>query len=394
MADFYVTLKPLEPYFFGSERKLGDGTGEVGSSYFIRSEYVPQQATLLGMIRFFLLKQSGNVQDDYQIDEKLIGKNSFSLSGRIFEDCSGYDPAGADTVQDFGVIKGISPLFLADQDERYYMATPKNHQKVKDIYTPYEMIKLDADGRSGSYLLKDYNGKTGITDSYTRLQDGRIFEAQELFGKTENVGIYKKSEEEGFYKKEYRYLKKVKSSQEGMVEKQLQFAFFLSLEDGTDVLSHKLPHFLKEKCTVKDVVYMGLGKSAFSIEIRKKENDFYRQAAELIKRNRQQELITYYTVSDTLFLEQPDLPFAVIETGNFRYLMTKAIKRGKKDYWGRMQKSSLYHVVRPGSMFWVKRDSKEDFEKKFNIGNCKKIGMNQLIGSDDHESINEDKLSD
>lgn len=386
MVDFYVTLKPLEPYFFGSERKLGDGTGEVGSSYFIRSEYTPQQATLLGMLRFFLLKQAGGIQDDYQIDEKLIGKSSFTLSGKVFEDGFGYDPAGADFVQDFGVIKSISPLFLADQDEGYYMATPKNHQIGKGIYTPYEMIKMEADGRSDSYLLKKYNGKTGITDSFTRLQDGRIFETQELFGKTENTGIYKKSEEEGFYKKEYRYLKKIKSSQDGTTEKLLRFAFFLSVEEDSEVFSHKLPHFLKQKCAVKDVVYMGLGKSAFSIEMRKKENDFYRQAADLVKRNHQQELVTYYTVSDTLFLEQPDLPFAIIETGKFRYLMTKAIKNGKKDYWGRMQKSSLHHVVRPGSMFWVKRDSKENFEKKFNIGNCKKIGMNQLIGSDDYES--------
>ena len=30
MADFYVTLEPLEPYFFGSERQVGEGSREDG----------------------------------------------------------------------------------------------------------------------------------------------------------------------------------------------------------------------------------------------------------------------------------------------------------------------------------------------------------------------------
>ena len=83
MAVFYVTLSPLEPYFFGSERKLGDGFSNTRSSYFVQSELVPQQSTLLGMLRFFLLKQAGYVRDDYRTDEELIGKNSFMISSTI-----------------------------------------------------------------------------------------------------------------------------------------------------------------------------------------------------------------------------------------------------------------------------------------------------------------------
>ncbi len=395
MADFYVTLEPLEPYFFGSERKLGDGISEAGSFYFIQSEFVPSQTTLLGMIRFFLLGQSGGIRDDYQVDESLIGKSSFILSESIFEDFHKDKVRSVDDVQDFGVIKGISPLFLVDDEERYYMATPKNHLKDKGIYTPYEMIKVDADGRKGSYLLKDYNGKTGITRSYARLTDGRIFKMEELFGSAENIGIHRRSEEEGFFKKEYKYLRRVMDKPEEGIGQPLRFAFFLSLTDDSEVLSLKLPHFLSKGCLVKGIVYMGLGKSAFSIKIRKKENDFWHQAVDLVKRNCPQGLIAYYTVSDTLFLEQPDLSFAIIETGNFRYLMTQSAKKNKKDYWGRMKRSVLHHVVKPGSMFWVEKDKEVEFKKSFDIANCKKIGMNQLIGSDDYEStINEDKMFD
>ena len=121
MAVFYVTLSPLEPYFFGSERKLGDGFSNTRSSYFVQSELVPQQSTLLGMLRFFLLKQAGYVRDDYRTDEELIGKNSFMISSTNQSSATAY-------TQDFGAIKSISPLFLADQDDKYYIVTPKNHQ--------------------------------------------------------------------------------------------------------------------------------------------------------------------------------------------------------------------------------------------------------------------------
>lgn len=375
MASFYVTLKPLEPYFFGSERKLGDGISSARTTYFIKSEAVPSQSTLLGMVRFFLLKQSGGVRDDYQIDERLIGRNSFTLPADLFQNGSGYVADGAGDIQDFGVIEEVGPLFLADQDGQYYMATPKNHQKGKEIYTPYEMVRMDADGRSGSCLLKDYDGKTGITHSYTRLSDGRVFEMDKLFGETENVGIDKKADEDGFYKKEYKYLKSVEDGKKEN-EKLLQFAFFLSLAEDSKIFQQKLPHLLQERCAVKDIVYMGLGKSAFSIEIRKKKNDFYDQAAALIKKSHTQGLLTYYTASDTLFLGQPDLPFAVIETKSFRYLMTKGNSR---DYWGRMKPSALHQVVKPGSMFWVRREDQAAFEKQSGIANCRKIGMNQFI---------------
>lgn len=375
MAVFYVTLSPLEPYFFGAERKLEDGIGNARSSYFIHSELMPQQATLLGMLRFFLLKQSGCVQDDYRIDEELIGKDSFVIS-------SNYQNLDTVHTQDFGAIKSISPLFLVNQDGEYYIITPKNHQKGKPVYTPYEMVRMGADGRRDSYLLKDYNGKTGITDSFVRLSDGSIFETDELFGRTEKVGIYKKAKEDGFYKKEYRYLKAERE--------RFQFAFFVSL--NSEILSQKLPYFLRGKDTIKDIVYMGLGKSAFSIEVKRKDNDFYGQAANLVKRNCTQEITAYYTVSDTLFLEHPDLPFAIIETGTFRNLMTQ---KNSKNEWARMRVSCLYQVVKSGSMFWVKKGNENIFEEKSDIANCKKIGMNQMIRSDGYEStVNEDKMSD
>ena len=366
MANFFVTLSPLEPYFFGSELKLAGGVTNVRTSYFLRSKLMPSQTTLMGMIRFFLLKQSDGLYADYRIDENLIGKESFSLSKLILN--SEYKNfLQGNGVQDFGVIKNVGPVFLTDQKENYYIVTPKNHRVGKLVYTPYEMIKVPADGKSNSFLLKDYNGKKGVACSYTRLSDGKIFEIEELFEKNTAVGIDKKSDEESFFKKEYKYLKP-----------KMKFAFFLSLDETSEIFQKKL-NCLLEKDVVMDIVYMGLGKSVFSIEIKRKDDDFFKQIRNLSMLNSSSKLITYYTVSDTLFLKNPNLPFAIIETDSFRHLATQ---KNSKNYWGRMISSNLYQVVKPGSMFFIREDSKSIFREIYDIKNCKKIGMNQLIGSD------------
>ena len=369
MADFYVTLTPLEPYFFGSERKLGDGVGNRRSSYFIRSEMVPSQTTLMGMTRFFLLKQSKSLRNDYQIDAALIGKESFDMTRFLPSSRPGVDTSEKEETQDFGIIKHISPLFLSDEENNYYITTPKNHQVSQKIYTPYELCRMEADGRKDSYLITGYRGKDGMTQAYARLSDGRIFEQKEIFGQTVNVGIYKKEEKDAYFKKEYRYLKS-----------SYRFSFFLSLDEKRDVFKGRLEHFMKENAAVKDIVYMGLGKSAFAIEVKRKENDFLKKAVNLIRKNEKLELLAYYTASDTLFLKNIPLSFAMIETGDFRYLKT-----GKGEYWDRMSASTLYQVVKPGSIFFLRKEDKEMFKKNCDLKNNQKIGMNQLIGSDDYE---------
>jgi len=374
MTSFYITLNPLEPYFFGSERKFADGVSTTRNSYFIKSETMPSQTTLLGMLRFFLLKQADSITDNYQIDKELIGEKSFDILSSITSNLVKPDSKRKEKTQEFGIIDNIGPVFLADQDEQYYIVTPKNHQKDKAFYTPYEMIKMEADGRNDSILPKDYNGKTGLTYSYTRLADRKVFNIEELFGTTENVGIYKRAEEEGYYKKEYKYFQ---SFEEEQKKKKLKFAFFVSLNDESEVLKKKLPHFLKEDSVIKDIVYMGLGKSAFILEMKRKKNDFINQAANLIKKiSLPEEICVYYAVSDTLLLENPQLPFAIIETGNFRHLITV---EKSKDYWSRMKRSGLYQIIKPGSMFFVKEDYENLFQQIYHVENCKKMGMNCLI---------------
>ncbi|MCL4517860.1 MAG: hypothetical protein M1587_01535, partial [Thaumarchaeota archaeon] len=101
---YLIELQPLSTFYFGSERNF-----EGGQSYFARSLQFPQQTTLLGALRFKLL-QSRDLLDssgqivDYSRAESLIGPNSFTA-----DKCA--EP------KDYGVIKGLSHLFLMRGDE-------------------------------------------------------------------------------------------------------------------------------------------------------------------------------------------------------------------------------------------------------------------------------------
>ncbi|KAF5066213.1 CRISPR-associated protein [anaerobic digester metagenome] len=131
MNNFLIKLTPLTPYFFGGENTFGDGK----INYFARSNYLPQQTTILGMLRHQLLVQNNLIGTD-PIDsdwKSLIGEDSFQKKDGKF-------------ISDFGIINKISPVFLADE-KSYYITqsldwaysinesklSGQNNQNISDI---------------------------------------------------------------------------------------------------------------------------------------------------------------------------------------------------------------------------------------------------------------------
>ena len=78
MKTYLVKLTPQEPYFFGNEKRFTiageNNQGQMGNSYFIRSERTPLQTTLLGMMRYILMPDKDYVYVGK--NEKAIGKRS------------------------------------------------------------------------------------------------------------------------------------------------------------------------------------------------------------------------------------------------------------------------------------------------------------------------------
>lgn len=121
MAERYlVTLKPLGPYAFGTDQNFAySGETPTGKeSYLVTSNTTPPQTTVLGTLRYILLSWSGLLKESFSYTAaeradmaRLIGPETFD-----------FDKAD----QDFGAIRALSPVFLADlgTEGRDAAATP------------------------------------------------------------------------------------------------------------------------------------------------------------------------------------------------------------------------------------------------------------------------------
>lgn len=104
MSRYLITLTPVGPFFFGGETTFerSNGKPDQQSSTVIMSTRYPQQTSLLGMLRFWLLSNSDAFDPIKQriTDPRraawLIGKESFRIGGP----------------NEFGVITSISPCVV------------------------------------------------------------------------------------------------------------------------------------------------------------------------------------------------------------------------------------------------------------------------------------------
>lgn len=102
---YLITLTPIGKFFFGGDMTFSVNEKETDfTSYIIRSNKFPQQTSLLGMLRFLILRNDSSVFDvrtqsitnrDKAVE--LIGKSSFINTGEK---------------GDFGKISDIYPCFL------------------------------------------------------------------------------------------------------------------------------------------------------------------------------------------------------------------------------------------------------------------------------------------
>ena len=101
---YLITLTPMGKFFFGGDMTFTvNGKDTDFTSYIIRSNKFPQQTSLLGMLRFLVLRNDEVVFNNSSqciTNRKeaitLIGAKSFEMSGNE---------------GNFGVIKSISPCF-------------------------------------------------------------------------------------------------------------------------------------------------------------------------------------------------------------------------------------------------------------------------------------------
>lgn len=194
MTDYLVTFRPLGDYSFGSDRHFSfvgknNYSKDEYAPYFIRTNRVPEQSTVFGMIRYLILVSNGiQLKQDFQYGddtrnkiEALIGEKSFSLNGGV---------------RDFGKLEKISPIFLLKNSEEIIIPNPFNNKQGREGIDQFEPIILEEEftlstsfGEIALPKSKEYNPKEGYGDGYYNINTGHLEAIEDIFRTKVATGV-------------------------------------------------------------------------------------------------------------------------------------------------------------------------------------------------------------
>ena len=143
MSKYQITLTPIDRFFFGGDMTFQVGKDEKDdfnerySSYIIRSLMYPQQTSLLGMLRFLILRNAG---EDVFKDGKIVDKSKAKalIGGKSFSVNSGHEE------NDFGMIKSLTHIRIGNfHDEGIEYLEFKTGRKLfqKRILTKQDFLE-------------------------------------------------------------------------------------------------------------------------------------------------------------------------------------------------------------------------------------------------------------
>ena len=156
---YRVTLTPVDKFFFGGDMTFQVGSNEKDqfntqySSYIIQSRLIPQQTSLMGMLRFLILRNNEDVFKGNKIvkekkaeAEGLIGSKSFTVNESHGKNC-------------FGIIKGISHVRICRGNTELEFAPLFGHIDFSDCSTgSYNFGTVSVPNLSN----QQYNAKDGL----------------------------------------------------------------------------------------------------------------------------------------------------------------------------------------------------------------------------------------
>lgn len=343
---YRITLTPLDWYFFGGEKTFGEGND---SEYLAKSNLFPQQTALLGAIRYQILKRNGRLAEagskiSYSdpFISSLIGEKSFSINEKT---------------SDFGVIKSITPLCIAEKDTLYYPAGFSSRYNVR--FSGNTRVSLngnikDAVAESDEFDPKKYTGDV----LWISKSGGNSRTESDFFNFKEQIGITKTtgqaSDKDAFYKKQSVRLKE-----------ECSFVFWAELDDHCGLND--------------DVIYLGAERSCFSMKISETENtSAYDQYMEQYPGNDSENSIIL--LSDT-HIEDKDAfdnlcLFHWSDTVPFRNLITTETGKLSNGFVKTKKSTIRYNLLKHGSVLYFKPEDRKSIEKILKLGYMQIIGFN------------------
>lgn len=356
MKKYLILLKPIEEFFFGSERNFKDiysknYTNEDNITYVLKSRYYPQQTSILGMLRKeilvqsdFELKQINKYEKaDWKKMKELIGEQSFNIK--------------SSKIQDFGKIKKLSPLFLYDtKNKHFYSKAPKDHQiyykkGIKNShYSPFKLdkkkIRVNVNKENYIRLFDEkYKLKIELSDDFINLScsNKEIIKSDNIFKPVEHIGIDIKREKDAYYKQTHYRL------QENFV-----FAFFLESNFKFN----------------NNIVHLGKRSSAFKMKVEENTFNLNNIINTFKKKNKIILLSDGYLPNDI----ENDIEFSIRESISFRNLVIRDGENAMKLL------ETKYNFWEKGSIIYVSCDKKNEVSAKITANqNMVKIGYNYIV---------------
>jgi len=309
---YKIILQPLEPFLFGGDNTFGKIGDKENGTYLVKSRQFPQQSAILGMLKKEMMIQSGvltrKVRGEW-VDKhlknqakELVGFEKFNLTTQ--------------TLQNFGKLKSLSPIFLQRDDERF-------------------IKKVDIDSFEYSDgLLKGYNPKEDIYDNFVSLKSNKKLSSKNIFQEVEETGNKKGGEDNSLFKKTSYLLKD-----------DFRFAFYVESE-----------YELKDS-----IISLGADGSSFRMQVQKSD-----EKLEYIDKN------GYLTLLSDAYITVPlkgNCKFAITSEISYQNLQNKKHVTQKNKF----KKSEKFYLYEKGSVI-IKPSS--DLLENLNNKNCQQIGYN------------------
>lgn len=339
MPNYKIKITPLQYYFFGGEKH----NEEFETNYFVESLDYPQQTTILGMLRYFLLQKNGLLngknseaaKKDNKIE--LIGEQSFEYS---------YD-------REFGRIKQISPLYFTNNKTDYFFAPIDINFKLND-----DFILLYGENKFNSKDLKKYIKQYLINNTNNLVELDSIIKSIKQVGNEK--GEKGATKENAFYKQ---------------TQKILDAGWSFAVDATIEITDLKGEYFIP----------FGAEKNIFKIEISNIET-FTKITINQAYYTRNK---PYILCCSDCFIDGnliKSLPFAVndfISFRNFRSsINTKNYYAFKKeqDINNGIIRSSRYQLLKRGSvLYFNNEEDKNEMIENITNQTCTKIGFNTIL---------------
>ncbi len=346
MANYQIKLTPVDTYFFGGEKHTINDTGELEANYFVESKSYPQQTTILGLLRYYLLTNNPTVFNGKSIipsqkskAEELIGKSSFNFNT---------PPAN------YGKIISLSPLYFVHKNDAYF-------------FSPFD---VDFDMQSDFQLsktAKNYNAKDHyfvISAQKIVNASGQRVELKQIVSVAQQVGNEKSDKGETKDNKFYKMFSK-------RLAEGWSFCVDADLKDGSGINDG-------------DFVLLPFGgeKSYFRIEVKKQYKTFVNLPLNY-KRN-----TPYIFCESDCFVDASvlsDADFAVNNYVSFRNLQSNVQKTSKYSGLSSADKDQVirgdrFNLLQRGSVLYFNTKEKlYNSISKFNKPHCETIGFNKIF---------------